>query len=140
VRGKGGRGEVTRREPLVEEAWHALIAFLPSVPGSAGPLFRSTRYPDRGISGAWIGELVTRALYDAGVKRYAYDGRSPHALRHTFAQDLADDEVDPRIIQEALGHASLANTMLYVRGTVTQRLRDAMEGRRYSSPSLADAG
>lgn len=133
VRGKGGGGEVTRRLPLVDEAWRALNAFLPSVPGASGPLFRSTRYPDRGLSGAWIGELVTRAMKDAGVKRYAWDGRSPHALRHTCAQDLVDADVDVRLVQKALGHASIRNTELYLRGAV-QGLTEAMEGRRYYRP------
>lgn len=130
VRGKGGRGEVTRRLPLVDEAWRALCAYLPSVPGSSGPLFRSVRWPDRGVSGAWLGELVTRAMKEAGVKQYRWDGRSPHSLRHTCAQDLVDSGVDMRIVQRALGHASLRNTELYVRGSVNG-LEEAMEGRSY---------
>jgi integrase/recombinase XerD len=137
VRGKGGRGQITRRMPLVDEAWFALVAYMPSVPGSSGPLFRSTRWPDRPISGAWIGDLVTRALYDAGVKHYAWDGRSPHALRHTFAQDLADNDAPPDVIQEGMGHASIQTTMdLYVRGRAhaNGKLREAMEGRRYAAP------
>lgn len=134
VRGKGGRGHVTRREPLVDEAWQSLMDYLPNAPGSSGALFRSARWPDRPISGAWIGELVTRALYEAGVKGYAWDGRSPHALRHTFAQDLADRGVEPDVLQEAMGHASIQTTMdLYVRGRarVNGKLREAMEGRSY---------
>lgn len=132
VRGKGGRGEVTRRLPLVDEAWKAMGAYLPLVPGSSGPLFRSVRWPDRPVSGAWIGELVTRAMWEAGVKRYRWDGRSPHSLRHTFAQDLVDEDVDLRVVQKALGHASIRNTELYVRGSVNG-LAEAMEGRRYTA-------
>lgn len=130
VRGKGGRGEVTRRLPLVNEAWAAMASYLPSVPGSSGPLFRSVRWPDRSVSGAWIGELVTRAMREAGVKRYRWDGRSCHSLRHTFAQDLVDEDVDIRVVQKALGHISIRNTELYVRGSVNG-LTDAMEGRSY---------
>lgn len=130
VRGKGGQGDVTRRLPLVDEAWLTLLAYLPLVPGSSGPLFRSIRWPDRGVSGAWIGELVTRAMREAGVKRYAWDGRTPHSCRHTCAQDLVDSGTDIRLVQKALGHASIKNTETYVRGSV-KGLAEAMEGRSY---------
>lgn len=142
VRGKGGRSGVTRRVPITDETWSALIAYLPHVRAPSGPLFRSERWPARGISGAWLGELVTRAMYDAGVKHYPGDGRSPHALRHTGAQDLADNGVDMRKIQKALGHASLNTSLLYVRGAVGD-LADVMSGRTYTPKghtTLADAG
>lgn len=38
---------------------------------------------------------------------------TPHWFRHTYATNLHDAGVDPRIIKTCLGHASLNTTMIY---------------------------
>ncbi|MSQ34138.1 MAG: tyrosine recombinase XerC [Dehalococcoidia bacterium] len=63
--------------------------------------------------------LVHRSGERAGIERRVY----PHLLRHTFATHLLDGGADLRVVQELLGHASLASTQVYTHVSQAQARR-----------------
>ncbi|MBI3793922.1 MAG: tyrosine recombinase XerC [Nitrospinae bacterium] len=101
-----GKGAKERVVPVGKKAFEALTGHL-SEPGGFSPhMFPSKK-----------GRLGVRAIYNVVVKfaRKAgvSAGVSPHTLRHTFATHMLNGGADLRVIQELLGHASLATTEKY---------------------------
>jgi integrase/recombinase XerD len=120
-----GKGSRERVVPVGRYARTALDAYLVrSRPllavggGRGGPaVFLNSRGGRLSRQSAWA---VLRAAADKAGLRVDV---SPHTLRHSFATHLLDGGADVRVVQELLGHASVATTQIYTLVTV-ERLRE----------------
>lgn len=126
-----GKYRKERVLPLPQEAAMSLDRYLSDHPASDGPLFRSYT-TGRRLSAQTVGRLIVEWMTAAGLKSRPYDGRSAHAMRHTFAKDLMTaSEGNIYVVGELLGHQSPQTTAIYTNGWKSQQTRQLMEGRTY---------
>jgi integrase/recombinase XerD len=71
------------------------------------------------LSTQGIANIIAQFRKDAGIERHV----TPHMLRHTVATLLLRNGVDIRIVQEFLGHASIATTQRYTHVTKDHLIR-----------------
>jgi integrase/recombinase XerD len=119
--GKGGKERIVPLGSYAVEALHRYLVQgrpLLSEAGTGGPaVFLNHRGGRLSRQSAWA--VIDSAAKDAGLDVEV----SPHTFRHSFATHLLDGGADVRVVQELLGHASVATTQLYTLVTV-ERLRE----------------
>jgi integrase/recombinase XerD len=114
---RAGKGGKARLVPLGRAARAALEVYATvSRPvllararagSSRGALFLTSRGGRLSRQGCW--KLMKSYARAAGLERKL----SPHTLRHSFATHMLDAGADVRVVQELLGHSSLATTQIY---------------------------
>ena len=101
--GKGSKDRVTLLSPVTAAHLKKYILTLDKdekylFPGNNGTL-----------SPRNIQKIIQKTAKRAGIKKKT----TPHTLRHSFATHLLENGTDIRLIQELLGHSSIATTELY---------------------------
>jgi len=119
-----GKGAKERIVPVGGFAQRALQAYLvrmrPALAslGKGTPaLFLNQRGGRLSRQSAW------QIISDAASAAELQGEISPHTLRHSFATHLLEGGADVRVVQELLGHSSVATTQIYTLVTV-DRLRE----------------
>lgn len=117
-----GKGNKQRTVPFGEPAWRALKSWLAD---GRPALATETSGPALllGARGKRIDPRQARTVVHQTMA--AVDGApdiGPHGLRHSAATHLLEGGADLRVVQELLGHSTLATTQLYTHVTVA-RLR-----------------
>lgn len=118
-----GKGAKQRLVPLGRAARAALLAWLE--PGSRGAVLAAARRPPdaRAVFCNLRGRRLTRQGVDVVVRRHARlaglpERTSAHTLRHSCATHMLAHGADVRVIQELLGHASVATTQRYTKVSI----------------------
>lgn len=119
-----GKGSKERIVPVGGYAQRALEAYLvrtrPTLVGQGKgtpALFLNQRGGRLSRQSAW--KIISEAAWVAEIPGEI----SPHTFRHSFATHLLEGGADVRVVQELLGHSSVATTQIYTLVTV-DKLRE----------------
>jgi integrase/recombinase XerD len=127
-----GKGSKERLVPVGRYARDALEAWLsPSGRGRLVPARWARRNDSEAVLlNARGGRLSRQGAWGIvrgyGDKVCLGDRLTPHVLRHSCATHMLDHGADIRVVQELLGHASIATTQVYTRVS-TERIRAVYE-------------
>ena len=121
VRGKGAKERIVPEGSYARAAVDAYLARarpeLSRRGRASARLFLGARGAPLSRQGAWL--VIQAAAERAQLSAHV----SPHTFRHSFATHLLQGGADVRVVQELLGHASVATTQIYTHVTV-DALRD----------------
>jgi integrase/recombinase XerD len=109
-----GKGRKQRIVPIGRYAREALETYLVRARPVLSPRGSATPALFLGARGARLSrQSVWLIIRDAAARASLTAALSPHTLRHSFATHLLEGGADVRVVQELLGHSSVATTQLY---------------------------
>ncbi|WP_111721464.1 site-specific tyrosine recombinase XerD [Homoserinimonas sp. OAct 916] len=119
--GKGGKQRIV---PLGSYARSAIDAYLVRARPTLSVRGKSTPALFLGLRGQRVSRQNAWLIIQAAAKRAKLEVQvSPHTFRHSFATHLLAGGADVRVVQELLGHSSVATTQIYTLVTIDS-LRD----------------
>ncbi|MDN3312056.1 site-specific tyrosine recombinase XerD [Microbacterium oryzae] len=119
-----GKGDKERIVPVGSFAQEAVAAYVTRVRPELAAKGRATAKLFLGARGAPLSRQSAWLVIQAAAERAQLSAHvSPHTLRHSFATHLLQGGADVRVVQELLGHSSVATTQIYTHVTV-DTLRD----------------
>ena len=119
-----GKGSKQRVVPLGSYARAAIDAYLVRARPLLSARGKSTPALLLGVRGQRLSRQNVWLIIQARAEQSALGLEiSPHTFRHSFATHLLEGGADVRVVQELLGHASVATTQIYTMVTA-DTLRD----------------
>ena len=112
VRGKGSKERIVPYGRAAEAAMTRYIeSARPRLLGDRASAFVFLNYRGGRLSRIGFWKLLRAYAAEAGLPAHL----SPHTLRHSFATHLLEGGADLRVVQELLGHSSIATTQIYTK-------------------------
>ncbi len=110
-----GKGRKIRFLPLTERLFTVFKNFIKIKNKALDKIFKSNEKLFLNHKGQTLSIRGIRFLfYKMVLKHSAFLKISPHALRHSLATHLLENDCDIKKVQEILGHSSLSSTQVYM--------------------------
>ncbi|MDR1481869.1 MAG: tyrosine recombinase XerC [Synergistaceae bacterium] len=123
ISGKGNKMRIVPMGRIAREKierWRAESSCRGYVTEGETPLFY-------GVGAERLANRTVYRVVTTAAKRVGLTGVTPHSLRHSFATHMLERGAPLRVVQELLGHESLATTQRYLAVTTEHMKRSYME-------------
>ncbi len=116
--------------PLLEEVGLSIIDYLKYARPeceSTNVVFLRLIPPVGKLEAPTLHSIVTQHMRTAGIKMQNGKKHGPHALRHSLASALLEENTPLPIISEVLGHANTESTSVYLKIDINQLRKCSLE-------------